>query len=338
MKHGANIYKYAKKFGCAPEEIIDFSSNINLYKPSQTLMLDTKSVSRYADSSYGELKDIIAKNYEVDAEEIALYNGATAAIYTLIKSLKRKDVFLYAPLFGEYEKACVEAKKNIYKINRITDEESEPTEDSVVVFVNPSTPEGVYTDMEQLLELWMDKECVIILDESFLEFESLKSYREKIKSYKKLYIVQSFSKFYSCAGVRVGAIFAHKKSIKKLPQPLWNLSSFDVNFLQERLEDEDFKTQTRVLHTKQKLELQNILEASKLFEEIVESDANFILTYSPRGEEIFKHLLSHKILTRKCGSFDYLSNNWLRFAVKDAAAQERLKIALSEFKSTHELS
>jgi len=331
MKHGANIYKYAKKLECSPEEIIDFSSNINLYQPTQTLTLDSHTVSRYAESSYRELKEVIAKNYNVDTKEIALYNGATSAIYELMKSLKRKDVFLYAPLYGEYEKACIATKKNIYRINRITDETTEPTEDSVVVFVNPSTPEGEYTKMETLVELWMEKECVIIVDESFLEFEELESCRDKIKSYKKLYIVQSFSKFYSCAGVRVGAIFSHKKSIKRLPRTLWNLSSFDVEFLKERLNNEEFKIQTRELHTKQKEELQNILEKSELFQEIVESDANFILTYSARGEEIFKHLLEHKILTRKCGSFDYLSNDWLRFAVKDKQAHEALQKALSEF-------
>ncbi len=331
MKHGANIYKYAKKLNCTPEEIYDFSSNINLYQPTQTLTLDSSTVSRYAESSYSALKNVIAQNYDIDTKEIALYNGATAAIFALIASLKRKDVFLYAPLFGEYEKACKSAKKNIYKINRITDEESLPTEDSVVVFVNPSTPEGAYTELDTLLEMWMEKECVIILDESFLEFEALPSQREKIKSYKKLYIVQSFSKFYSCGGVRVGAIFAHKKSIKKLPQPLWNLSSFDDTFLQQRLSDEDFKVETRELHKKQKKELINILEQSRLFEEIVESDANFILTYSEKGKKIFKHLLAHKILLRTCGSFDYLNNNWLRFAVKDEEAHNRLKEALLAF-------
>ena len=288
-------------------------------------------MSRYAESTYQELKQVIAENYQLQTDEIALYNGATAAIFALIKSLKYKDVFLYAPLFGEYEKACITAKKHVYKINRITDEKSLPTDDSIVVFVNPSTPEGSYENLDTLLEIWMEKDCAIILDESFLEFESLISCREQIKNYKKLYIIQSFSKFYSCGGVRVGAIFAHKKSIKKLPQPLWNLSSFDVEFLKQRLNDEEFKLQTQELHKKQKTELQEILQESQLFDEIVESDANFILTYSANGKKIFKHLLEHKILVRKCGSFDYLNNNWLRFAVKDTLAQQALKEALIAF-------
>jgi threonine-phosphate decarboxylase len=331
MKHGANIYKYAKMAECTPDEIIDFSSNINFYQPESELTLTNSLVRKYADSSYKELKEIIAKNYEIKNSQISLFNGATSAIYTLFSQLKQKRVYLYAPLYGEYEKAAIQSKKNIYKINRIANIEDEIQEKSIVVFVNPSTPEGTYYDLDELLKRWIELKCTIILDESFLEFEGLKSYRNKIKKYKKLYIIQSFSKFYSCAGVRIGAIFGCKKSIKKLQTPLWNLSSLDVEFLKNRLQDVNFKTLTQEFHKKQKLELQSILEESNLFEEIVESDTNFILTKSKKADELFRHLLKNKILVRTCGSFDYLSDEWLRFAVKDKDAHAKLKKALSEF-------
>ncbi len=326
MKHGANIYKYAKELACEPEEIIDFSSNINLYQPDIEYKPDSKIVARYPDSSYSDFRAFLADKYRLQKNQIALFNGATSAIHSLFASLKRKNVFLYAPLYGEYEKAALENKKNIYKINRIEDETQAPLEESIVVFVNPSTPEGTYYDnIKELLEKWIELECTIIIDESFLEFEVLVSMREEINNYKRLYIVQSFSKFYSCAGVRVGAIFSHKKNIKKLKTPLWQLSSLDVAFLQERLADEAFIQKSRELHKEQKEELHSILTASELFDEIVASDANFILTYSSRGEEIFEKLLAEKILVRKCASFEYLSNNWLRVAVKDKKAHENLK-------------
>jgi threonine-phosphate decarboxylase len=202
--------------------------------------------------------------------------------------------------------------------------------------VNPATPEGSYHDMQQLLKMWMKRECTIVLDESFLEFEELKSAREYIKEYKKLYIIQSFSKFYSCAGVRIGAIFAYKKSIEKLSKELWNISSLDTHFLQERLCDRDFKRVSKELHLQQKKQLLEILEDSKIFDEVVESHSNFILCYSSRGKELFEYLLKHKILVRSCESFDYLSENWLRFAVKDASSQLSLKNRLDAFKEKND--
>jgi len=328
MKHGANIYKYAKELDCKPEEIIDFSSNINLYQPELPLQFSNAVITKYADSNYSELKNIIAKQYRLESAQISLYNGATAAIYTLLASLKQKRVYLYAPLYGEYEKAALQSGKDIYKINRIEDIDQEVDEKSIVVFVNPSTPEGSYYDLDELFLMWKKKKCTIILDESFLEFEGLKSLRNQVQDYKKLYIIQSFSKFYSCAGVRIGAIFTHEKNSVKIAPPLWNISSMDVEFLKQRLSDEAFKTKSKELHSIQKAELLTILKGADIFDRIVESDANFILVHTPNAEALFERLLAHKILVRTCGSFDYLGNEWLRFAVKDKTAHEKLKAAL----------
>lgn len=331
MTHGANIYKYSKIIGCKAEEIIDFSSNINLYQPEIALKLTPQIVAKYPDSNYAKLKDVIAKNYELKRGQIALYNGATAAIYTLFKSLQQKNVYLYAPLYGEYENAALQADKTILKIDRFNAITTELKKNSIVVFVNPSTPDGVYYNLKKLFKKWVELNCTVIIDESFLEFEELESMREQINEYKKLYIIQSFSKFHSSAGVRIGAIFSSKKNLKQLPTQPWNLSSLDANFLESRLEDEKFKTKTRELHKKQKKQLQNILKESNLFDEILKSDSNFILVHSNKGKEIYKHLLKNKILVRTCGSFDYLSDEWLRFAVKDEALQSALQKALVLF-------
>lgn len=329
MKHGAGIYKVAKKLHCSEDEIIDFSSNINLYQPKLQLNIDAVKIARYSDSTYSSLKKAIALNYGLKISQITLYNGATSAIYTLLSSLKQKQVFLYAPLYGEYEEAALKSKKNIYKINRISKIDEKPLEKSIVIFVNPSTPEGTYyKEIKELLLEWIELKCTIIIDESFLEFEELESVREQINGYKKLYIIQSFSKFFSCAGVRIGAIFSHKRNIKLLPTQPWNLSTLDADFLKLRLSDKEFKTQTKRVHNEQKLQLQNILEESNLFDEIVPSDTNFILTHSKRGKEIYKYLLKNKILVRTCRSFDYLSDDWLRFAVKDESSQRALEEAL----------
>jgi threonine-phosphate decarboxylase len=331
MQHGGNIYKYAKELDCEPDEIVDFSSNINCYTPETQIDCSSKLVTKYADSNYPELKSTIAANYKTGSENIALYNGATAAIYALLASLKSKKVTLYAPLYGEYEKAALAAKKDIYKINRIEDIDAKVEKKSIVIFVNPSTPEGSFYDIEELFLMWKKKKCTIIVDESFIEFEKHKSLKNQIDDCKKLYIIQSFTKFYACAGVRIGAIFSHKKNIRSLSTPLWNISSLDALFLQKRLKDKAFKEASHATHIKQKGQLQSILKESKLFDTIVTSEANFILTQSSHAMEIFEHLLAHKILVRSCASFDFLDSTWLRFAVKDEAAQAKLKEALSAF-------
>ncbi len=331
MKHGANIYKYASQHGCDSNEIIDFSSNINSYHPKITVIPTSDMLVKYGDTTYSKLKESIKNKYKIKKSQIALYNGATSAIFGLLESLKQKRVYLYAPLYGEYEKASKENNKKIIKINRFKNLYAKPKKGSIVIFVNPSTPDGKYYNLEKLFTIWEKQNCTVILDESFLEFENLKSFRDKIKINKKLYIIQSFSKFYSCAGVRIGAIFSNKQNIKKLNTPMWNLSSFDVAFLKERLDNSKFDKKSKKLHIKNKKELVKFLENSNLFDKIYESDSNFILVKSSQAKKIFEHLLKYKILVRTCGSFDYLSDNYLRFGVKDSNLHKKLIKALKSF-------
>ncbi len=314
----------AKKLGCEADEIIDFSSNINSYNPDISITLTDALVVKYGDSSYSGLKKAIAKKYQIKKKQMALYNGATSAIFELLKSLKEKRVYLYAPLYGEYEKAAKQEKKKIIKINRFENLYEKPKKESIVVFVNPSTPDGKYYNLEKLFSIWREQNCTIILDESFLEFESLISLRNQINYNNKLYIIQSFSKFNACAGVRIGAIFSGFSNIERLKTPLWNLSSFDAEFLTQRLQDETFESKSQELHQRHKQELFKILEESKLFTEIHQSDSNFFLTKSERADKIFEHLLKHKILVRTCRSFDFLDNSYLRFAVKETNTHNRL--------------
>nr|MDA3908121.1 aminotransferase class I/II-fold pyridoxal phosphate-dependent enzyme [Sulfurimonas sp.] len=275
MKHGANIYKYASQIGCKANKIIDFSSNRNSYHPSITITPRNNMLVKYPDSNYSSLKKSIAKKYEIKKSQIALFNGATSAIFELFKHLREKRVYLYAPLYGEYEKAVPNDKK-IIKINRFKKLYKKPKKGSIVVFVNPSTPDALYYDLTKLFGIWKKQKCTVVLDESFLEFENLISLKNQIKIYKKLYIIQSFTKFYACAGVRIGAIFSNKSNLKKLKTPMWNLSAFDAEFLTKRLKDKSFVKQSRKLHKKHKKELLRTLKESKLFSKIYKSDSNFI--------------------------------------------------------------
>ena len=335
MIHGAGIYKIAKKLKCSPDEITDFSSNINLYQPEISLNIKAKNIARYADSNYSDLKKIIAQKFTIKKKQISLYNGATSAIFSLFSSLNEKNIYLYSPLYGEYEKAAKITKKNIYKINRFKKIKIKIKKNSIVVFVNPSTPDAKYYNLGKLFNYWKSKECTIIIDESFLEFTNNKSFIKKLNKYNKLYFIKSFTKFYSCAGVRIGAILSKENNLKKLHTPLWNLSTLDVDFLKQRLQDKHFYKCTIKNHIIRKKELKSILNQSQLFSKIYKSDANFYLVKSNIASSIFNYLLTKKILVRTCNSFDFLDKYHLRFAVKDKLSHQKLQKALADFYSLY---
>lgn len=326
--HGGDIYAAAEKLGCPPEEITDFSSNINSVAPAVKLELTPALIGSYGDPRYTALRSAVARRYALETEEIALFNGASSAIMELFRSLEPKRTCLYTPIYGEYLRASELYSRKTRLVDRFNELYKKPKKGSTVVFVNPSTPDGKHYDLERLFAIWREARCTVILDESFLEFSEKPSVRKLIREYKKLYIVHSFTKFYACAGLRVGALFSRPENIEALDLPAWNISSFDAAYVTALLGDPGHRSRSLKTQKEQYRQLRSILKDSGLFEKIYKSDANFILTRSDRAPLIYEALFKKKILVRDCANFDGLDNRYLRFAVKGKKAHKLLKKAL----------
>ena len=137
----------------------------------------------------------------------------------------------------EYKKAAVNFAYELRTINRFENMLLPVKEGSLVVFVNPSTPDGTYYDIDTLMNYWIQRHCTILIDESFLDFCDGKSATKYIKEYDKVYILKSMTKFYSSAGIRVGTLVSNEKNIDSIKrfEPMWKLSQFDSNYLQAAL-------------------------------------------------------------------------------------------------------
>lgn len=331
--HGGDIYKFAKKIGCSTNEIIDFSSNIHFNQAVNWREL-TLNLQPYSDPDYTELRYAIKQRYFLaDDVELELYNGASAAIFALLRFLASDCVVFYAPIFSEYEKVISYFECDVQLINRFNEDLifKPVPKNSTIIFVNPSTPDGKIYDMYELFKHWKNKNCKIIVDESFLDFCYFPSMLEVIADYDQLFIVRSLCKFYGCAGVRVGFIAAQKKTIQALKgyEPMWKISTFDNIYMQAALKNKKFIEQTRndISHLRPKLE--RVLIKSNLFEKIYDGSTNFILArLENKNLNLQNELEQFKILIRECDSFDFLNSKDIRFAVKSKADIEKLAYAL----------
>ena len=331
FEHGGQIEKFAFDLGCKVSEIIDLSSNINFIKPQINIDFNTLDISSYP--TYDKLYEKIASNYGVEASEIELFNGGSSAIFTLFKHLNLESCSIYSPAYLEYKKASLNFGYKLNLINRFENINVEIKKNSLVIFVNPSTPDGKYYDLEELMQKWIENSCTILIDESFLDFCDKPSAIKYLESYDKLYILKSMTKFYSSAGIRVGTIVSTKENIEKLKEfePMWKLSQFDSIYLQNALEDKVFKSISIKINEKNKIELENILKSSALVEEISTSSANYILVKLKdiKAKEFQERLKPYKIMVRDCSNFDYLDERFVRIAVKSSSANESLKRALN---------
>ncbi len=330
MTHGGDIYTFSKELGCEPDEVIDFSSNINFLKPQ--VDLDSVAISPYPDSTYSVLKGDIAKYLGVSMGEIELYNGASSAIFALLSFLQPKEVTLYAPIYSEYKRACSLFGIDMELVNRF--ERTVEPKGSTIIFVNPSTPDGMAYDTKVFLEKCMELKATLILDESFIDFSDSASLANELNNYNELYIVRSFTKFFSCAGVRVGCILSNNQNISKIAQrePLWKLSAYDSAYLSQALKDGTFIAKSKKQNLKNRELLLAALTASRLFEKIFDSNTNFLLAklINMSSSTLQERLKAHKILIRDCGNFDFLDSSYVRFAVKSEADISILAHALHE--------
>jgi len=328
--HGGDIYSFAKSIDCTPDEVIDLSSNINFVKPNIDIDFNKLDISAYP--SYDDLYTAISKRYNIDANYIQLFNGGTTAINTLFRHIDLKECNIYSPAYLEYKRCANLNGFDIKHIDRFKDIDNQATPKSFVIFVNPSTPDGLYYNIDTLINEWIDKDCTILIDESFLDFTNYKSAIEYLDKYDKLYILKSMTKIYSSAGIRIGTLLSQQENIKaiKEKESIWNISQFDSSYIQSALRDKNFKNISDIENKKAKDYLISILEKSNFIEKIYPSDANFVLVKlkNINAVDFQKILTVDKIMVRDCSNFDGLDDRFIRIAVKDIGGISKLASSL----------
>ena len=157
FEHGGQIEVFAKDLNCDVSEVIDLSSNINFIKPDVHLDFNNLDISSYP--IYDKLYKKIANTYKINPEQMELFNGGSSAIFTFFKHLDLKHCTIYSPAYLEYKKACVNFGYELRTINRFENMNLPVKNGSLVIFVNPSTPDGTYYDMDTLMEYWIERDC-----------------------------------------------------------------------------------------------------------------------------------------------------------------------------------
>jgi len=262
-RHGGDVVNFAKDIEVGVDEVIDLSSNINFIKPNIDLNLNRVATSSYP--NYELLYRRVAQKYSVDIDSLELFNGATVAITSLLKYLriKKDKIVIYSPAYLEYKRVAEILNYKIFLINRFENKLS-PPKYSVVVFVNPSTPDGKLYDIKPFIKLWKSLKCTIVIDESFLDFVKAPSATNYLNYYENLFIIKSMTKFYSSAGVRVGGVISNSCNIEEIKslEPLWKISAFDTAYIISALKDDTLFTRTDIANKISKKYLLKSLENS----------------------------------------------------------------------------
>jgi len=347
-EHGGNIRKLALAAGRSPEELLDFSANINPLGPPDwfrpLISSRLSSLVHYPDPDSVSLRASISSCYGVKEEEVLVGNGSTEIIRSLPPALSSDHALIPVPSYSDYVNAVELAGKAVEKI-LLKEEEGFQLDFSYLdkkisagqfVFIGqPNNPTGLLTDPVALRTLALKHPSTFfVIDEAFLDFveeaESLICNRPS-----NVIVLRSFTKFYAIPGLRLGFAVAESDLIQKMKKimPLWSVNSLAQAVGEHALGDQAYALRTRALIRRQREFLFNEMRTIPGLT-VFPGQANFLLARLDRqeldGPALAKQLLSSGIAIRVCDNFEGLDRRFFRVAVRSEDENLKLLRALKE--------
>lgn len=302
-----------------------------------------KNYNRYPDPLQLKIKEKIAEINSVNPTQIFIGNGSDEAIDLLFRIFcepKKDNVVTCPPTYGMYE---VSAEINDVEIRRanLTEDfrldfpaiENALDENTKLLFIcSPNNPTGNDFNRNEILSLAKNFGGIIVVDEAYIHFSRENSLTDEIENYKNLVVLQTFSKAWGLAGLRVGLAFANEDVVALFNKvkPPYNISEIAqeaiLNALEKRGEVEE--TIREIISEREKL-VENLSTIS-IVKKIYPTDANFVLVKVTEVNSIYKFLLGEKIVVRNRSNVE-LCEDCLRITIGTPEENESLLEALRSF-------
>lgn len=348
-KHGANPhYLYQKMERPMPEEIIDFSVNLNPWGPPPAIFAQWQNwqeeIIAYPDPNGQQLKEKIASREQIQPTNILLGNGAAELIQLLAAHFRDQKIGIFQPTFSEYERMTKNYGADITHLSlaHLADSQyiNQVTQEQAAIFLcHPNNPTGeMYAPsvLENLRAACERNQCYLIVDEAFYDFapDPFSMVPALAKS-SYLIILRSVTKMYSIAGIRLGVLFAAPTMVESLRayQSYWSVNALALKIGECVLEEEAFvqATQEKIAAIRNEV-LPLLADRGYL---LSKSQVNFFLLRDPtlnNQKELLLFLLEKGLVPRHSENYPGLDGQWLRFAIRPLAEMKQLVEALDEWK------
>lgn len=267
--------------------------------------------NRYPDPLQRELKVAISKQKSCEADQIFLGNGSDEPIDLLFRAFcepGKDNIVTIDPTYGMYQVAAdinnIEVRKvklnDNYGFSAEALLEKTDKHTKLIFVCSPNNPTGNLLDNNELIKLIQTFEGLVILDEAYIDFAPGASLLPKLSHYENLVILQTFSKAWGMAGIRLGMAFANPEIIRvfnKIKYP-YNINMLTQQKAVELIEQEADKNQWVELLIQERKALEEKLSKLPFVVKVFPSDANFLLVkmYDARG--IYDFLVENGIIVR----------------------------------------
>ncbi len=344
---GKPIELVVREFGIEPKDIIKLASNENPLgcspKVSKAISQNASKAYLYPDDSYYELKDALAKRFDVGIENIIIGAGSDQILEFIshVKLNPNSSILTSNITFAMYEIYAKQfgatvLKTNSYehKVKEFQDEISKNNPD-IVYICTPNNPTGDATKKEDIFKIIdsTPKSSLVVVDCAYMEYVEDKDYKvtpNDFLEYENVIYLGTFSKAYGLGGMRVGYGIANKNLIKVLHKvrPPFNITTLSLLSAIEALKDEDFVKQSIKLNKEEKQRYIDFANEKNI--EYINSWTNFI-TYkfdkSINSSQIANNLMKKGIIIRDLSSYGL---NAIRITIGQDWQNSRLLEELSK--------
>jgi histidinol-phosphate aminotransferase len=305
--------------------------------------LTERDFNRYPDPYQAAIKQKLSAIKGVPADQIFLGNGSDEAIDLLMRAFcvpGQDNIILLPPTYGMYEVSAGINDIATKKVNLTRDFQLDPEkvlkavdDFTKIIFVcSPNNPSGNKLNRDAIKKVLTEFKGLVVVDEAYVDFNDEPSFITELNSHPNLLVMQTFSKAWGLANLRVGMAFASGEVIHilNLIKPPYNISGLAQEMVLESLDKADnLSNMVAAILAERSYLIQAISELS-LISHIYPSQANFILVRVPDPKGIYDYLIENRIIIRDRSKVT-LCENCLRITVGTRSENNTLLEALKHY-------
>ena len=306
----------------------------------------TKWYNRYPDPHQQAVKQRLSTIKGIGIEHIFLGNGSDECIDILFRCFcepGRDNILICPPTYGMYEVSAnindVEIRKAPllpdFQLDLVHMETLVDTSTKIIWLCSPNNPTGNSlnrTDIEMVLNNFNG---LVVIDEAYINFAQQKSFVQELTEYPNLVVLQTLSKAWGLAGLRLGMAFASQSIIEVMNKvkPPYNINQSTQELVLKALEEVGQVNDMIKILVDMRIALAEVFESMPTVEKVYPSDANFILVKIAEARKVYEFLLAKGIVLRDRSNVE-LCENCLRITIGTEKENTDLVDAMQEWYSS----
>ncbi len=306
----------------------------------------TKWYNRYPDPLQWEVKTKISAIKGIDAENILLGNGSDECIDLLIRAFcepQLDNIIICPPTYGMYEvyaninnvKAKAVPLTQQFQLDLEALEEAIDGGTKLIFLCSPNNPTAnslIREDVEMILNNF---DGLVVVDEAYINFSRQRSFVPELKEYPNLVVMQTFSKAWGLAALRLGMTLASKEIISVLNKikPPYNINQATQELALKALDNLEEVNGMIVEIVREREELAKALAQLPFVEIVYPSDANFLLVKVKDANDVYNYLRDNGIIVRNRSNV-LLCGGCIRITIGTEKENKELMNALQQYSTT----